>query len=950
LKHKKLHITFYLFLIWSFCFSQQYTNYTTKNSLPSNHVYKIAQDAKGFIWIATDKGLVKYNGNKMKTFTTRNGLATNDVWGILPTPDGKVWYLSKASKLGYIENDSVFAFESEIKNEIFNSIFTSQIGNEVILTSGSKSHRLINDKWKLIVDNKLYSKTYNTYVKHKNISHFETNATLDSITIIDNNKQPQIIIKFKSIISKIHNRGQITDSLFFWTSNEKYSILNLNTLKTYNRSFKEELGIDASQYTRINNVINELQITGRGFVGVLDSNYHIKNEVYLPDELDAHFALIDKSKNVWISTFTNGLYKLSKAKRNINYCLPEDKILNTTLVKNKLIANIYNKGFYKYDAKNKNFTPFISEKDYVFGSTYIDSLNTEYYISRNAITRIKNGDLNRINFSNTLAKTNDLSRQLVYFESHLYSIFSIGIKKLNPNDLSALTEYHQQGINYLYVFNDKLLIATTNGLKQLEDNTTESIKFKNETFNKSILNITRISNSDVLLSTDGFGAFITDLNTVTQLPNTEFLTINNAFVDNKTIWLATDVGVLKYIKSDGNFTLTSQLNMSNGLPSKNVNDVFVDKNNLIVSTNSGIAILPKDQEGISQFLDVYIENTTFNNTKVITDGSVFKSTNNNQININVSSIDFSENNKDFTYSYKLEPLQKQWTQTASNSLNFSDLAPHNYKLSITRNDITKTLQFKITPRWWQTFWFKLILALISIALVVLIVSSIFKKSQFKKTQQLLQDKRLTEIQLKALRAQMNPHFVFNSLAAIQYYINNNDFDNSETYLVKFSKLIRQFFELTKETEITLADEIKLLENYLDIEKLRFKDKFNYLIKVDKALNVASTKIPTMLLQPIVENAVNHGIFNKLENGKIDINFNFIDKDTFKVEIIDDGVGFVNTKKISSEKVKSSSVLKDRLYYLNQSKKWHIDYYNEEVNPNLEDKGNKSVFNIKHLVK
>jgi LytS/YehU family sensor histidine kinase len=195
---------------------------------------------------------------------------------------------------------------------------------------------------------------------------------------------------------------------------------------------------------------------------------------------------------------------------------------------------------------------------------------------------------------------------------------------------------------------------------------------------------------------------------------------------------------------------------------------------------------------------------------------------------------------------------------------------------------------------------------------------------------------------------MNPHFVFNSLAAIQYYINNNEIKASETYLVKFSKLIRQFFELSKETEINLAQEIKLIKNYLDIEKLRFKEKFEYQIHIDELLNTTTHKIPTMLLQPIVENAVNHGIFNKIDNGIITINFTFIDEKNYQIEIIDDGVGFVNTQNKSNQKIKSSNVLDDRLKFLNQSGNWKIVYSVAELHPTLTDKGNKSTFRITRL--
>ena len=102
----------------------------------------------------------------------------------------------------------------------------------------------------------------------------------------------------------------------------------------------------------------------------------------------------------------------------------------------------------------------------------------------------------------------------------------------------------------------------------------------------------------------------------------------------------------------------------------------------------------------------------------------------------------------------------------------------------------------------------------------------------------------------------------------------------------------------------------------------------------------------MLLQPIVENAVNHGIFNKVDTGLIVLNFIYMDTAVFKVEVIDDGVGFVNTQKRKNKNVKSSHVLTDRLHFLKQSGNWKITYVTEEVSPDHDDKGNKAIFIIK----
>jgi len=417
LKNIKPHITIiFTFLIWGFTFAQQYTNYTVKDGLPSNHIYKITQDAKGFIWILTNKGIVKYNGSEFKTFTTRQGLATNDVWGANATPDGKIWFLSKSSRLGYIENDSIYSFPSIEKNEIFNPLFTSQVGNEIFLSSATKTHQFLDNKWKIIYEGSYGEITSKTILKHSKISHFETNLNTDSIAIFNKKNKLLKSLYSKDFLFKSINRGQLTDSLFYWVSETGYQILNLNTLKLIAHTFKNEINITTSKYARINIINKRLQISGTGFVGILDTNFSISNTVYFPPELNAHFAIIDKKKTVWIATFTNGVYKIPNLNRSVNYSLANQKVGAINYVGNQLIANVFGKGFYRFNTSSNKFIPFIEEKSFLFSATQIDELNQQFYISKNKIKRYSNNKL--ITISNTFEA--EKPRQLVYFNKNLY--------------------------------------------------------------------------------------------------------------------------------------------------------------------------------------------------------------------------------------------------------------------------------------------------------------------------------------------------------------------------------------------------------------------------------------------------------------------------------------------------------------------------------------------------
>jgi hypothetical protein len=940
---KKHHITIIFILIWCFSFSQQYTNFTTKDGLPSNHVYRIIQDYKGFLWFLTDKGMVKYNGSTFKTFTTKEGLPTNDIWDIRVTKDHKVWYFSKSAKLGYIKNDSVFVFESDTKDEILFPVSINQNKNKIRFSNGIKTYELKNHKWINTMTN--FDKNslqnegiYINTILHKSIKQFRFSIKKDFFDIIDYNDSVLARKKTPFFLKQYH-RGQINDSIFCWIDNTSYNIINLNTLEITSRQFKT--ANIPSKFVRYSNSNNGIQLSGENFVTKLDHNLEFTNYTSIPEKFNSHFSFIDKNDNIWITTFSNGVYLLPKIKQNVKYVLNDEKVGRLQTLNNKLIANVYNKGFYQYDSVNKKFKQLLNEHDYIFNTVKIDSLNTEFYITNSKIIGIKNNSITEY-----YNKYGSVARDLIYANGYLYGTSSFGVNKIHPKTLKIIKSYKQNGARDLIKFNNKIIIATTNGLKKIENDSVTYVFTKHKKINKPVLSLTNIDDKTLIVCTDGFGAYVTDLKNMTLLKGSDFLSVQSAYAKNNSIWLATSKGVWHYKKTNNTYELIRKYTVNDGLCSNLINSVALNNNNIIASSNDGITIIPVNHKQSDTFLNVYFNRVLFNN-KPFNNEDKLNCTKNNHLAVSIAAIDYSENNR-LNYEYQLLPIQKKWITTNSKQITFNNLQPKSYILNIKSHDKINSLKFKILPLWYQTIIAKILFFIIGLGLLIGIILIIRKKELSKQVKKLNAQKKLAEYELHALRSQMNPHFVFNSLAAIQYYINENNFKASETYLVKFSKLIRQFFELSKQKEINLKDEIKLLSNYLDIEKLRFRNKLTYKVNIDDSLITETTKIPTMLLQPIVENAVNHGIFNKIDNGHLIINFKYLNVNTFKVEIIDNGVGFVNTQKKPTKKVKSSQVLNNRIHILNQSGNWFIEYETKELHPEKNDKGNQSIFTIKHL--
>ena len=244
--------------------------------------------------------MVKFNGESFKNFTTKQGMPNNDIWETRITTDDKVWFLSKSSSLGYIKNDSVYSFPSETEGEIFNPIFTSQIGDTIYPTGSKKSFKLKNKKWHVTFDSDSLtlmqdaSKIYN----NSTVKFLRINFNRDTLSVLGKKNKLLKTIKIPNDITSLARRKQLNDSLFVWVSTKEYGIFNIKTLELNQFTFEDEIGLKNVKHARINIVNNQIQISGTGFVGILDEKFRIKSPFLFPKNIKSHFAIIDKTNTI----------------------------------------------------------------------------------------------------------------------------------------------------------------------------------------------------------------------------------------------------------------------------------------------------------------------------------------------------------------------------------------------------------------------------------------------------------------------------------------------------------------------------------------------------------------------------------------------------------------------------------------------------------------------------
>lgn len=220
----------------------------------------------------------------------------------------------------------------------------------------------------------------------------------------------------------------------------------------------------------------------------------------------------------------------------------------------------------------------------------------------------------------------------------------------------------------------------------------------------------------------------------------------------------------------------------------------------------------------------------------------------------------------------------------------------------------KSFKLTILKPFYKRTWFLLLSALILGMLVYYLyqqrISSVRKEASLEARFK----QQLAETEMKALRAQMNPHFMFNALNSIQKYILKNEPQLASQYLTKFSRLIRIILDQSQKNTNTIEEELELLRIYTDLEKMRFDQQFVFIVNVDESINVVTTLIPSMLIQPYIENSIWHGLLHKDTAGKVSLTIDKTGEGNLKITIEDDGIGRTKAKEINSK-----NVLKDKSY-------------------------------------
>ncbi|WP_225874828.1 ligand-binding sensor domain-containing protein [Pedobacter hiemivivus] len=921
-------------------------HFSTKNGLPSNNCYYTLQDSKGYIWVATDAGVSRFDGKIFENFSIDDGLPDNQILQLKEDKSGRIWFLALNGQLSYFFNGKIYNETNEklLKLLKFNAVIVS-------FFEDSKGRIWFGTNKNILVmwDGKTIMKFISADLQHPYVSTFIHEDKLGTIWAFSN----ECVRIFNNKTFKISSHGTLPLSY--------KTILNLPN-KTLGYLDKKGLNIRNGDNQRLllkidtallNNDPGYFFLDKKDDLWLSNSNgiYHVepsgKTTQYLKN-ISSSQIIKDAKNNMWFTT-TSGIYMLPQKAERL-YVINKANGLGSDLVKS-IVKDNHDRLWLGMDEGNINILDLntfkaseIQLKDKkrynVVKHLVYDTLKqTMYFASDYGLGRINNiyntrnidylkETNNRMFVIKSLSLGNDRTLAIA-LSSGVY------ILPYQVNKLEFTLSHFKQGADFFTnrayrVFYDKeqnLWFSNITGLSEYSKGILYNYFGENLLLTKRINDIQKLDDGTIVLATDGYGIiFLKNKKVIKVITRKDGLANNickRLFVKDNYIWIITNNGINRIALSDKQLSVES-FEYTNTLLADDINDLFIDDHYAYFATNNGLIYFPYHKENAQhEAPKVLISSIVNNKTKLALNTAMHTlAPSNNSITFTYSVIDFQ--NKSITYRYRLK-TEANWTETKSRRLEFPSLEPGDYTFEISAksnnsNWSTPTrVNFSLKKHFWQTNLFLVgifLLAGFAFYKVAVVVTKIQKN---KEQQQLLLKNKILMLEQRALQAMMNPHFVFNVMNSIQHYINTKDTNSANKILTGFAKLIRKNLEICTKSFISLDEELEYLELYLSLEKKRFGEKFKYHIHVNNIIDKEETLIPSMILQPYIENAIWHGLMPKEDGGKLDIRIDLKGEEHLVIEIIDDGVGIDNSLKSKKGHhiSKGMSLTRERINLLNQ---------------------------------
>ncbi|MCH2225106.1 MAG: histidine kinase [Crocinitomicaceae bacterium] len=919
-----------------------------KQAFEGVQIYDAIQDNEKNYWFTTNQGLFFYDGYVFEKVESEEMLSQS-LFNLRKDSNGIIYCFNLQNQIFKIEDRSIELIHTIPKEQSAHNIFLEVgLNNRIqIQTIGITSieengniHFLKSDifhedlkpiSFSVLNDGSLISSARNEIVRIKNGKtncipiELGIGGTPSSITITN-------WIPFRN---KIYGVDQNSMTLYLFDPLK-------NSIKFVRELLPELKGTTLRTYL----VNDQIWIAGRmNGIYVFDMNfqplYHgrpIFKKHFISD------VCTDHEQNILLSTFNEGII-----------VIPDISLNNIQLPSDQKIASFESDGkntlFIGTDQGNiYTFTIDQSILNLIYSSESRRSIETLQYWKENRVLlhTVKSGfhlsDWNGKTLTRTKFKENSLKDAVFLDENIGYLAFNYGVSKVEKkkNDYTVTYQKDLSQRAYCITSNKKsgsIYAGLSDGFYILsKDDQLEKVKLQGKSVYANAMNS---KNGMVCIGTRKNGVLIYRHDElVKRIPFKESIS-QVSFKHDKILFLAKSG-----LYSCETFS-AEPVKMNMGVGSSNIN-FFLSANDLVFYTNSstiGFMNLKK-LSTIHVNLPIHISSFEVNDTPTNL-RSFDYGKNKYMFRFNVSTLKHRKSTK---YRYKLIGHNNNWQYLdyEDNSASFNGLLPGKYAFivqSINGDEYGPIDQcdFHIYPPFYQTIWFYALCTTFLIAIVAFIYSRRIRHIRNTNRERLEKQKiqtDLLETELKALRSQMNPHFIFNSLNSIQSLILKEDTEASYDYIVLFAELVRNTLNYSNQDFIPIEKEIEFLNVYLELEKLRFKNNFEYIL--DEG-GVEEILVPSLLIQPFIENSLLHGLMHKQGLKKLSIRFERTEVLTCVIE--DNGVGRDKSKEIQKRQApghKSFALeaITKRLELLESQNEEKIGYSIEDLYSNGEASGTK----------
>ena len=911
------------------------------------------QDRDGFIWFCTETGISRFDGYQFKTYTLGNGLPDNEVFGLYQDSRGRIWISGFDGRPAYLENGRFYHGRNDQR---FKDLPLAEVA--FCYFEDSKG-----DIW--MGGHHLYRYSFQE----------------DTVTLVtDRDLRPRVIWEdkdgrinscSKKACSSSENDFQ-TDLLEFElplsTTKEIIRVDPLRSLIVHQGEIRviEGLEISPPQKTPAEMQVSS-SIGGKVtedstvFVCSMDGlhEWQWKGDSILPKRVllqgkRVSDVLRDRNGNYWISTLGSGVYfaenlgTISRVATEIYpgfYTMAMDEGGTLFLGTRGGFVSRTPNGEYSYhplplDKGGADQNRVLKISPTPSGALWIGSDEDFFRWSEDEIRGYHPSDvktiLPRANGQLWLGHTLGLSpvepaqmeqfrlslpeevgrEQFVqvaqnFLKSRVYprAVYALAEQKdgtvwigskdqlcsLNP-ETSEVFEWgkvHPQlmyRVNDLALFPDSILwVATANGL-----------------IRKSGNRVTRYGGEEGL-SGDICQALWAD--------------------EQGSLWVGTNNGLNRLNFAGEKLVRIQQFSTRQGLASNDIKDIIVHGDTTFVATSQGLTILPHHPATQpDRSLPIFLQSLSISGRDTALMDSFTLPYDRNDIEIGFVALDFRAS-KELTYSYKLVGYDSSWTHTRQTRIEYKALPPGEFQFRIyaqtvegVNSEVITGFWVEIRPAFWQQWWFRLLIIFLALLLGGTIV--LLRMNQAKRKEQLTQ--QVFESEQKALRAQMNPHFFFNALNSLQRFYAQDLEEDGHIFLARFSRLIRRIFENSDQTYIALAEELEAVKLYIEIERTRLRNKFDYEIAVAPGINPENVMIPSMIVQPFAENAIWHGLSKYEKGGLLQLKVDQIEE-ILLITIEDNGIGREEARRMNGnygQEHRSSGIelVRSRLNVLNRKRK------------------------------